>query len=102
MKESWSEILWNEEIKKCEVVDIAEKMREAELKWYGHVIRRDEVELVRDIMEWRDQKKMWGGKHCREDEGGEVGMIWTRNKKRWRGAGQRYYEMKRSKEDVRW
>jgi hypothetical protein len=31
------------------VVDIAEKVREALLRWYGHVIRRDEGELVRDI-----------------------------------------------------
>jgi hypothetical protein len=46
MKESWSEILWNEEIR-CRVVDIAEKVREAR----PHVIRRDEGELVRDIME---------------------------------------------------
>jgi hypothetical protein len=32
------------------VVDIAEKVREARLRWYGHVIRH-EGELVRDIME---------------------------------------------------
>jgi hypothetical protein len=32
------------------VIDIAEKVREARLRWYGHVIRRDEGELVRDIM----------------------------------------------------
>ena len=51
MKESRSEILWNEEIRRCGVVDIAEKMREALLRWYRHVIRRDEGELVRDIME---------------------------------------------------
>jgi hypothetical protein len=52
MKESWSETLWNEEIRRRRgVVDIAEKMREARLRWYGHVIRRDEGELVRDIME---------------------------------------------------
>ena len=49
MKESWSEILWNEEIRRCGVIDIAEKVREALLRWYGHVIRRDEGELVRDI-----------------------------------------------------
>jgi hypothetical protein len=51
MKESWPEILWIEEIRRCGVVDIAEKVREAMLRWYGHVIRRDEGELVRDIME---------------------------------------------------
>jgi hypothetical protein len=50
MKESWSEILWNEEIRRCGVVDIVEKVREARLRWYRHVIRRDEGELVRDIM----------------------------------------------------
>jgi hypothetical protein len=33
------------------VVDIAEKVREAMLRWYGHVIRRDKRKLVRDIME---------------------------------------------------
>ena len=30
------------------MVDIAEKAREAMLRWYGHVIRRDEGELVRE------------------------------------------------------
>jgi hypothetical protein len=52
MKENQSETLWNEEIRrKCGVVDFAEKVREAMLRWYGHVIRRDEGEPVRDIME---------------------------------------------------
>ena len=52
MKESCSETLWNEEIRRrCGVIDIAEKVREARLKWYGHVIRRDEGEPVRNIME---------------------------------------------------
>jgi hypothetical protein len=32
------------------VVDIAEKVREAMLRWYGHVIRRDKGEPVRNIM----------------------------------------------------
>jgi hypothetical protein len=38
-----SDILSNEEIRRrCGVVDIAEKVREARLRWYGRVIRRDE------------------------------------------------------------
>ncbi len=57
-------------------------MREARLRWYGHVIRRDEGELVRDLMEVRDQKMWCCGRYCREDEGSKVKMIWTRNKKR--------------------
>jgi hypothetical protein len=45
MKESWSEILWNEEIRRrCGVVCIAEKVREAWLRWYGYVIRGNERE----------------------------------------------------------
>ena len=31
---------------RCGVVDITEKVREARLRWYTHVIRRDEGELV--------------------------------------------------------
>ena len=82
MKENWSETLWNEEIRRrYGAVDITEKVREARLRWYGHVIRRDEGELVRYIMERRDQKKMWGGRHYREGEG-KLEMVWTRNKKR--------------------
>jgi hypothetical protein len=33
------------------VVDIVEKVREARLRWCGHVIRRDEGEPIRDIIE---------------------------------------------------
>jgi hypothetical protein len=41
------------------VVDIAEKVREARLRWYGYVIRRDEGELVRDII-WLEIKRIRG------------------------------------------
>jgi hypothetical protein len=33
------------------VVDIADKVKKVRLRWYGHVIRRDEGESVRKIME---------------------------------------------------
>ena len=56
MKKSWSKTLWNEEIRRCEVVDIAEKVREARLRWYGHIIRRDEGKLVGNIMEYEGSK----------------------------------------------
>jgi hypothetical protein len=37
------------------VVDIAEKMREARLRWMDrHVIRRDEGEMVRDIVKYKN------------------------------------------------
>ncbi len=48
MKESQSETLRSEEIRRCRVIDIAEKEGEgskAEIV-YGHVIRRDEGEPV--------------------------------------------------------
>jgi hypothetical protein len=51
MKKSWPDTLWNEEIRRCGVVEIAEKAWEARLRWHGHIVRRDEGELVRDIME---------------------------------------------------
>jgi hypothetical protein len=41
MKKNWSDTLWNEEIRRCGMIGIAEKMMEARLRWYGHVIRRD-------------------------------------------------------------
>jgi hypothetical protein len=37
-------------MRRFKVDDIAEKVREARLRWYGHVIRRD-GELVRNMME---------------------------------------------------
>jgi hypothetical protein len=43
-------IIWNEEIgRKCGVVDIAEKVKEARLRWYEHVIRRHEEEPIRNM-----------------------------------------------------
>ena len=42
--------MWNEKIRRCGLVDLAKKVREARLRWYGHAIR-DEGELIRDIME---------------------------------------------------
>ena len=42
----------NEEIRRrCEVVDIIEKVREARLRWHNHVERKDAAKTVRSIME---------------------------------------------------
>jgi hypothetical protein len=46
MKESQSETLCSEEMRRCKVVDVC---REGG-RYYGHVVRRDEREPVRDIM----------------------------------------------------
>jgi hypothetical protein len=51
MQKSWSKISGNEEIRRCVVVDIAEKARETRIRWCVHIIRRDEGDLVRDTME---------------------------------------------------
>ena len=32
------------------VADIKEKMRENRLRWFGHVVRRDEDHIVRKVM----------------------------------------------------
>jgi hypothetical protein len=82
MKQSRSETLCNEESRRFGVVDNPENVRKAWLRWCGHVIRREEGKLVRYIMERRDRKKMWGGRHCRDGEESKVEMVWTRNNKR--------------------
>ena len=42
----------NEEIrKKCGVANIVGKMREAGLRWFGHMMRRDEKEAVSVVRE---------------------------------------------------
>ena len=41
------------------MIDIAEKVREARLRWYGHVIRRDEEELVRYITNILQKRGRW-------------------------------------------
>ena len=41
----------NDEIRRrCGVLSIAEKVREARLRWCGHVMRRSEEESIRSIM----------------------------------------------------
>ena len=64
------------------MVDIAEKVRKARLRKREHIVRRYEGELVRDLMELRDHAENVGWRHCREDEGSKVEMVWTRDKNR--------------------
>ena len=53
----------NEEIRsRCGTTDITEKVREARLRWYGHVARRDEREPVRDIMELETKENRGRGR----------------------------------------
>ncbi len=41
-------------------------------------MKRDGGELVRDTIEWRDQKMCNGG-HCREGTGSKTETIWYRH-----------------------
>ncbi len=83
MTENWSKTLWNEEIRRCGVVDIVEKMKEARLKWYRHVylevkeswsetLWNEEVRrrcVVVDIAEkMKEARLRWYG-HVFRDEG---------------------------------
>jgi hypothetical protein len=72
------------------VVDFAEKVREARLRWYGHVIRRDELmnesqseplwneeirrrcEVVDIAEKVREARLRWYGHVIRRDEGEPV------------------------------
>jgi hypothetical protein len=75
MKESQSETFWNEEVRRCGVVDNTKKAWQEGLRRYGHVIR-EKGEPVRDILERRDQK-MWGGRHYKEGVGKRPAMLRT-------------------------
>ena len=50
----------NDEIRRCGVVFIAGKVKEARLRWYGHVLRRSEEEPIRSIMELNRGKPRTG------------------------------------------
>ena len=52
----------NDEIRRrCGVVCIAEKVKEARLRWYGHVLRRSKEEPIRSIMELNiEGNRGWG------------------------------------------
>ena len=71
-------------------------VKEAELGWYGYVIRKDEGEPVRDIMEWRNEKDVeW--KTLQRGEGSKVEIVWICNRKRWRRASQGNMEWRNEK-----
>ena len=81
----------NEEIRKrCEVVDIIEKVREARLRWYGHIGRKDAAEPVRSIMEMeikgnRGQlKKRWMDCINEDLTVKKLTMDMVRDRKKWR------------------
>ena len=49
---SLKERIRNEEIRKrCGVIDVVEKMREARLRWFGHIWRRDGSDAIKRVME---------------------------------------------------
>ena len=96
------------------MVDIAEKVREARLRWYEHVIRRDEGELVRDILWWsgseddvrwlilqrRRGKQGWDVIRRNEGEIVTRDIIKWRNQKIW--GGGHYREDEGNKVEMIW
>ena len=72
MNKSWLATLWNEDF----IVDIAEKVNEGRLKWYGY-------EISYDMGSWgqRRQIRRFGVVHiAREDEDSKVKIKWTYRK----------------------
>ena len=75
-----------------DVVCIAEKVKEARLRWYGHVLRRSEEEPIRSIMELNIEgnrgrgrpKKRW--LDCVKEDLNENGLTsdMTRDRSYWR------------------
>ena len=59
------------------------------LEYSVHILR---VYVRGTGQKWRD-RKMWSGRHCREDDKeNKVEMIWTCNKKKCRRTGSRHFE----------
>ena len=49
--------------------EIAEKVQERRLKWYGHVMRREEQCIGRSVMEMKHRKKGRKAKAVGQSEG---------------------------------
>ena len=43
VKNIWLKILWNEKVRRWGVAHDTKKVKEARLRWYGHVRRQDEA-----------------------------------------------------------